>query len=79
MANQKVEGHEDLVDQVCFIACLTLSMIFFIFYFAQAIDDLRQHKSDLETDMETLALIKSGESSRVSHLLFLAFIDGLLY
>lgn len=30
----------------------------------QAIDDLRQHKSDLETDIETLALIKSGESNR---------------
>jgi len=44
MANQKMEGVEDLVDQ--------------------AVDDLRQHKSDLETDMETLALIKVGESSR---------------
>jgi len=30
----------------------------------QAIDDLRQHKSDLETDIETLALIKTEESSR---------------
>jgi len=30
----------------------------------QAVDDLRSHKSDLETDMETLLLIKSGESSR---------------
>jgi sodium/hydrogen exchanger 3 len=44
LANQKIEGHEDFVDQ--------------------AIDDLRQHKSDLETDMETLSLIKTGESSR---------------
>jgi len=44
MANQRVEGHEDLVDQ--------------------AIDDLRQHVSDLQTDMETLALIKTGECSR---------------
>jgi len=44
MANQKVEGHEDFVDQ--------------------AIEDLRNHADDINTDIETLNMIKTGESSR---------------